>query len=77
MEAKINDLRDQIETIKAEKSRLEKQIEDKSEVIFTLFNLLYAFQISFFFIEIFVSPFVVNYFELLRIKGIMSFIVLL
>ncbi|XP_076160987.1 phosphodiesterase 4D interacting protein centrosomin isoform X2 [Ptiloglossa arizonensis] len=31
MEAKINDLRDQIETIKAEKSRLEKQIEDKSE----------------------------------------------
>ncbi|XP_076239387.1 phosphodiesterase 4D interacting protein centrosomin isoform X2 [Calliopsis andreniformis] len=31
MEAKINDLRDQIETIKAEKSRLEKQIEVESE----------------------------------------------
>ncbi|XP_053980888.1 centrosomin isoform X1 [Hylaeus volcanicus] len=31
MEAKINDLRDQVETIKAEKSRLEKQIEVKSE----------------------------------------------
>lgn len=34
MEAKINDLRDQIETIKAEKSRLEKQIEVESEVTF-------------------------------------------
>nr|XP_012143776.1 PREDICTED: centrosomin isoform X3 [Megachile rotundata] len=31
MEAKINDLRDQIETIKAEKNRLEKQIEVESE----------------------------------------------
>lgn len=31
MEAKINDLRDQIETIKAEKSRLEKQIQVESE----------------------------------------------
>ncbi|CAK9833756.1 CDK5 regulatory subunit-associated protein 2 [Anthophora retusa] len=31
MEAKINDLRDEIETIKAEKSRLEKQIEVESE----------------------------------------------
>ncbi|XP_076754592.1 phosphodiesterase 4D interacting protein centrosomin isoform X2 [Xylocopa sonorina] len=31
MEAKINDLRDQIEIIKAEKSRLEKQIEVESE----------------------------------------------
>ncbi|XP_017766897.1 PREDICTED: centrosomin isoform X1 [Eufriesea mexicana] len=31
MEAKINDLRDQIETIKAEKCRLEKQIEVESE----------------------------------------------
>ena len=34
MEAKINDLRDQIEAIKAEKNRLEKQIETESEVIF-------------------------------------------
>ena len=39
MEAKINDLRDQIEAIKAEKNRLEKQIETESEVIFCL-NLL-------------------------------------
>ncbi|KAK2581531.1 hypothetical protein KPH14_005187 [Odynerus spinipes] len=31
MEAKINDLRDQIETIKAEKHRLEKQIQVESE----------------------------------------------
>ncbi|XP_043524063.1 centrosomin-like isoform X2 [Frieseomelitta varia] len=31
MEAKINDLRDQIEAIKAEKNRLEKQIETESE----------------------------------------------
>ncbi|KOC62941.1 Centrosomin [Habropoda laboriosa] len=31
MEAKINDLRDEIETIKAEKCRLEKQIEIESE----------------------------------------------
>lgn len=36
MEAKINDLRDQVETIKAEKSRLEKQIEVESEVIFLM-----------------------------------------
>lgn len=34
MEAKINDLRDQIEAIKAEKSRLEKENEVESEVIF-------------------------------------------
>lgn len=40
MEAKINDLRDQIETIKAEKSRLEKQIEVESEVNFYFFFLL-------------------------------------
>lgn len=33
MEAKINDLRDQIEAIKAEKSRLEKENEVESEVI--------------------------------------------
>lgn len=32
MEIKINDLRDQIETIKAEKIRLEKQIQVESEV---------------------------------------------
>lgn len=31
MEAKINDLRDQVETIKAEKNRLERQIEAESE----------------------------------------------
>lgn len=32
MEAKINDLRDEIEIIKVEKNRLEKQIQEESEV---------------------------------------------
>lgn len=32
MESKINDLRDEIDTIKAEKIRLEKQIQVESEV---------------------------------------------
>lgn len=41
MEAKINDLRDQIETIKAEKHRLEKQIQVESEVCLFLFLFIF------------------------------------
>ena len=39
MESKINDLRDQIDSIKAEKIRLEKQIQVESEVL-NSFNLM-------------------------------------
>jgi hypothetical protein len=35
MESKINDLRDEIETIKAEKSLLEKRVQVESEVCVT------------------------------------------
>lgn len=41
MEAKINDLRDQIETIKEEKHRLEKQIQVESEVCLFLFLFIF------------------------------------
>jgi len=42
MESKINDLRDEIETIKAEKSLLEKRVQVESEVCVTCvyYNLI-------------------------------------
>lgn len=53
MEAKINDLRDQIETIKEEKHRLEKQIQVESEVCLFLFLFIFLNPTIRFFLEIF------------------------